>query len=71
MPRCPNCGTALDPVRTKIYHRETFYCMTDEAGRISVACSTIRELQDKIELLESKVDNEEPYMKSWPDDEGL
>ena len=51
MTKCKNCGCALDPQRTATYHRETFYCNADETGRVSVACATIRNLQDTITLL--------------------
>ena len=71
MAHCPNCGTKIDPVRSKVYHREYYYCGTDEGGRISVACSIIRELQDKLKLLEGKSDDGPSYIGSWPDDEGV
>ena len=45
---CPNCKTPLDPKKTEEYHREVYYCATDETGRISVACSMIRGLTDRI-----------------------
>jgi len=51
MTKCCNCGCNLDPHRTKQISRQIFYCNTDEAGRISVACSTIRDLKDTITLL--------------------
>ena len=66
---CGNCGSGLDTIRTKIYHRETYHCQTDETGRISVACSTIRCLKDEIERL--KAERQPQYGESFPDDEGL
>ena len=69
MSQCHNCGCALDPKRTKAYHRETYYCGTDETGRISVACDVIAVLKESIALMEAE--KSANYMTSWPDDEGL
>jgi len=52
MSSCKNCSCALDPQKTKEYHRDTFYCGTDgETGRISVACSVIAVMRETIEEL--------------------
>jgi hypothetical protein len=44
MPACPNCGLPIDPLQSKAINREAYICGTDEAGRISQACATIKEL---------------------------
>ena len=51
MTKCPNCKMAQDLMRSKEISREAYFCGSDEAGRISVACSTIRDLKDTITLL--------------------
>ena len=59
--KCPNCGLALDPKKTKEIHREVYYCGTDEANRISVACPTIRELKDNLKFCKEQYKEEEDW----------